>query len=183
MSLKKLSIVPLDDIEENIICHLIKKIGESFGIRVQSVNCACFREFNRFLFITGKKYRSTELLNYSSAYFNLEEGKILFVAKNDLYSPVFAKFFGEAQLNGVSGIISMFLLDEGITDLHLKQRIILSRAEKVAVHEVGHLFGLIHCNDINCVMHLSGKAEDIDVKSSSFCPDCSKVLKNSTHSV
>jgi archaemetzincin len=40
------------------------------------------------------------------------------------------------------------------------------------VHELGHVFGLEHCPDPECVMHFSNSLLDTDRKSTSFCSQC-----------
>lgn len=59
---------------------------------------------------------------------------------------------------------------------------ILSRSDldqpalaKEAIHEVGHLLGLDHCQQY-CVMHLSRSKEDLGKKPLSLCPSCSAHL-------
>ncbi|MCK5482717.1 MAG: hypothetical protein KAJ13_03410 [Gemmatimonadetes bacterium] len=52
------------------------------------------------------------------------------------------------------------------------------RTIKEVVHEVGHTFGLIHCHDYNCVMHAATYVEDVDLKSTRFCPSCESLLRD-----
>ncbi|MGH9813960.1 MAG: hypothetical protein ACRD4T_12575, partial [Candidatus Acidiferrales bacterium] len=40
------------------------------------------------------------------------------------------------------------------------------------VHEVGHTFGLRHCDDWSCVMASTHAVERLDVKSAEFCRSC-----------
>ena len=40
------------------------------------------------------------------------------------------------------------------------------------VHELGHTFGLVHCDDGRCVMRRSTNLAGVDTKSAAFCPDC-----------
>lgn len=183
MSLENLSIVPVDEIDHQIISHLSYKLGIIFKLKICVKSWNTITDLGRSEFRFGSRYSSTELLNYFSENTPEESGKILFVAVSDLYSPVFSKFFGEAQLNGKTGIISLFHLREEKEIRIQNAKILISRIEKEAIHEAGHLFGLIHCTDANCVMHLSSSIDDIDIKSSSFCKRCSEVLKNSTHGV
>ncbi len=51
------------------------------------------------------------------------------------------------------------------------------RLLKETLHELGHLFGLDHCNDPHCVMSFSNSLDDVDRKGSDFCPRCSMRLR------
>jgi len=183
MSLEKLSIVPLDTIDRKLIDYLLAKLAELFKIRTFQFGWDAISEIDRFEFRFKLKYRSTELINFFSKNLPEDSGKILFLTSEDLYSPVFSRYFGEAELNGRVGIISAFHLKENLSDLPNDTVIFYSRVEKEALHETGHLFGLIHCSDPNCVMKLSGKISDIDTKSPVLCSNCMDVLKNSTQTV
>jgi archaemetzincin len=46
------------------------------------------------------------------------------------------------------------------------------RARKEALHEAGHLFGLVHCPDTSCAMALSTGIRQLDQKQPSLCAGC-----------
>jgi archaemetzincin len=46
------------------------------------------------------------------------------------------------------------------------------RISKEIVHELGHLLGLTHCADPNCVMYFSKTISDTDNKSINMCSNC-----------
>lgn len=51
------------------------------------------------------------------------------------------------------------------------------RLLKEAMHEVGHLLGLGHCDNPLCVMSFSNSLQDVDRKEARFCDRCSLNLK------
>ena len=53
------------------------------------------------------------------------------------------------------------------------------RALKEAIHELGHTYGLGHCQDERCVMYFSNSLGDTDRKQALFCPLCRKGLETS----
>ena len=52
------------------------------------------------------------------------------------------------------------------------------RAIKEATHEIGHLYGLVHCPNVKCVMHFSTSIEDVDRKKKTFCSFCKVKLRD-----
>ena len=48
-------------------------------------------------------------------------------------------------------------------------------------HELGHTFGLRHCEDWRCVMTSSHAVERLDVKESEFCPRCRKAVTKESY--
>lgn len=103
--------------------------------------------------------------------------KILGVVDKDLYVPGLNFVFGEAEgIPGRVGIISLTRLRQEFYGLPPDTTLFFARALKEAVHELGHLYGLHHCNDPSCVMHFSNSLLDTDNKSSHFCAKCKKKL-------
>jgi archaemetzincin len=43
------------------------------------------------------------------------------------------------------------------------------RAATEAIHELGHTFGLTHCDDVRCVMWFSNTLAETDRKGTEFC--------------
>jgi archaemetzincin len=100
------------------------------------------------------------------------KGKILGVAECDLFIPILTFVFGEAQLGGRGAVISLARLRQTFYGLPDDPSVLYHRAEKEAIHEVGHTFGLVHCQDYGCVMHFSNSVEDVDLKGDRFCSEC-----------
>ncbi len=118
------------------------------------------------------QYDALQLLDQIENRFPQPDKMVLATTGVDLFIPVLTFVFGEARLGGRSAIISTFRLREEFYGRRQDRAILLSRAEKAAGHEVGHMLGLTHCLDRNCVMHASNSLADTDVKSTSLCPGC-----------
>ncbi len=56
------------------------------------------------------------------------------------------------------------------------------RILKEAMHEVGHLLGLGHCENPSCVMSFSNSLQDVDRKEARFCDRCALSLRQLTDS-
>jgi archaemetzincin len=103
-------------------------------------------------------------------------GRVLGVADVDLYSAVFTFVFGEAKLGGNAGMISLHRLRPEEYGLPADDILVRARAEREALHEVGHLLGLVHCRRAECVMRFSGSVEEVDLKENRLCPECASRL-------
>jgi archaemetzincin len=116
------------------------------------------------------QYNSLLILDWLDRRFPCHDEWVLGITHVDMAIPVLTFVFGEARLGGHSAVISTFRLCEEFYGRPADRMLLLSRVEKEAVHEVGHMMGLIHCLDRNCVMHLSSSLYDTDVKSTRLCP-------------
>ncbi|MCK4339784.1 MAG: archaemetzincin family Zn-dependent metalloprotease [Candidatus Cloacimonetes bacterium] len=103
--------------------------------------------------------------------------KIIGVANIDLHIPILTFVFGLAQLDGNAAIMSLYRLRQEYYGLPSNRALLLERATKEAVHEIGHTFGLTHCLNNRCVMHTSNSVRKVDNKDNSFCNSCSTILK------
>ncbi len=102
--------------------------------------------------------------------------RLLAVTSVDLYVPVLTFVFGEAQLSGLCAVVSLHRLREEFYGLPAREDLMRARLVKEAVHELGHTFGLRHCDDWRCVMTSSHAVERLDVKSADFCVGCGRVV-------
>ena len=84
----------------------------------------------------------------------------------DLYLPILTHVFGESQLGGAAAIVSIYRLRDTSWDRFLV------RTAKVALHEVGHLLGIVHCIDTRCLMRFANRVENLDEIPMRFCRAC-----------
>lgn len=105
--------------------------------------------------------------------------KVVGILNVDLYLPVFTHVFGEARQGGKVALISTFRLGENHSNHSTPSSLVLERAAKVALHEVGHLYGLTHCDNRQCLMYFSGNIEDLDEIPFFFCRYCRRYLQDS----
>ncbi|KAF0025256.1 hypothetical protein F2P81_022137 [Scophthalmus maximus] len=54
---------------------------------------------------------------------------------------------------------------------------LLLRSCKTMTHEIGHMFGIRHCQWLNCVMQGSNHLEESDRRTLDFCPICLRKLQ------
>jgi archaemetzincin len=106
--------------------------------------------------------------------------KVLAICDFDAYSDELNFVFGEAHLGGRVAAIYLPRLREEFYVRKLNKNnnnnLFEQRVIKEAVHELGHTFGLRHCQISKCVMHFSNSLQDTDFKDDKFCERCNKIL-------
>ena len=85
--------------------------------------------------------------------------------------------FGEAYKGGRIAAIYLPRLRQEFYSLEPNKLIFHERIVKEAIHELGHAFGLFHCNNKLCAMHFSNSLYDTDIKEKRFCSDCKNNLR------
>jgi archaemetzincin len=98
--------------------------------------------------------------------------RLLAVTARDLYIPMLSFVYGQAQLGGRVAVVSMARLRPEFYGLPSDDELLIIRARKEALHEVGHLLGLVHCPEVNCAMALSTGIRQLDRKQPSLCAGC-----------
>lgn len=102
---------------------------------------------------------------------------VLGVTSVDLFVPELTFVFGEAEISGRVALISIARLRPEFYGLGLDNQLLNERALKEAVHELGHVLGLNHCQNNECVMYFSNSINDTDRKSGSYCELCDQLVK------
>ncbi len=158
-----------------VLPQLAERLQRTFAVEV---SCKPLR-FDPETTFDGSRgqYHATGLLTLLLAGEAQPGVRLLGVAGVDLFVPILTFVFGEAQLDGTAAVVSTYRLDNEHYGLPGDERLLLDRLHKEAVHELGHTYGLVHCQRSQCVMRSSTYAEDIDLKSGAFCSKCNTAVK------
>lgn len=176
MAKQTITILPVGEVEASLLEYIGDCIKKVFNLNVKIVASQdILTEIPEPVF--GGKFNSTTILKSLCENKPNDSHKMLAITEIDLYSPIFACFFGEAQLGGGCALISLHRLRQEYYNLEPDQPIFLSRCEKEVIHEISHTYGLVHCSDKNCIMYPSNNIIDTDVKSNSFCSNCRILLQ------
>jgi len=119
-----------------------------------------------------KQYGSIPVLEMLARLAPADARKLLAVTERDLFIPVLTFVFGQAQLGGRVGVVSLARLRQEFYGLPPNREVYLERAVKETLHETGHMFGLVHCADRSCAMSLATNVRQIDIKRDAFCGGC-----------
>ncbi len=123
-----------------------------------------------------RQYHSTAILRAMVPLAQNPDIRLLGVTGLDLFVPVLTFVFGEAQLGGRCGLVSLHRLREEYYGLPENPPLTAARLVKEAVHELGHTLGLRHCPDWQCAMASTHSVERLDVKEGRYCESCSAAI-------
>jgi archaemetzincin len=119
-----------------------------------------------------RQYNGNKLMTDLDSWSPGNEVKSMGLFRVDLFNPILTYIFGQAALNGNIGIASLYRLRNEQYGMKKDDELLLQRFQKVIIHELGHMFGLVHCHFPPCVMRSSTYVEDIDQKSAHLCSKC-----------
>jgi len=160
--------------EQNVLDAIQHDIEKEFHFPVQKNDCSL--DIAKFYCPGRRQYDANGILGYLSEISPANAFKTLGLFRIDLYIPILTYIFGQALLNGHAGIISLYRLRNELYGLESNNDVLIYRFRKVIMHEMGHMFGLIHCHHPECVMRSSTYMEDIDQKEMKFCTACYTLL-------
>jgi archaemetzincin len=153
-----------------LLGRILDALQRSFGKPVYKINLTINTES---LYSPDRnQYFSTGFIEQSIEQTLHINGKIIIITELDIYVPVLTFLFGEAQLNGNLSVVSVFRLHEEFYSGITNNELLFERTIKEVLHELGHNFGLIHCQDWDCVMHSSNSVEEVDIKGNTYCRNC-----------
>ncbi|MCD6249936.1 MAG: archaemetzincin family Zn-dependent metalloprotease [candidate division Zixibacteria bacterium] len=125
------------------------------------------------------QYHATRILEHL-AVSDRTSFRLLGVTTLDIFTPILRYVFGEAMLEGRAALVSTYRLSTAPPgdDFPSNRSVFVSRVLKECIHELGHTFGLTHCDDPACVMAASLDMTHIDAKSTQLCYYCKIMLKD-----
>jgi archaemetzincin len=129
-------------------------------------------DLSEFYDSSRRQYNGNALLKLVDTNFSSDSFKTIGLFSVDLFIPILTFIFGQAMLNGRTGIASLYRLSNERYGMPMDELLLLDRFKKEVIHELGHNFGLLHCVNPTCVMRSSTYVEDIDQKTPNLCGKC-----------
>ncbi|HYX31212.1 MAG TPA: archaemetzincin [Pyrinomonadaceae bacterium] len=178
-AITEIAIVPVGNVDRPLLEYLTLTLPEKFAAAcvVRPIGFDIDDSYHA----TRQQHHSTRLLAKLRG-LGGKRRKILGITDFDLFIPIFTFVFGEAEVGGCAALMSTHRLRQEFYGLPEDRELLFLRAEKEAVHELGHTRGLAHCRSFDCVMRFSNSVEQVDLKPFSFCPLCEARLHKRTGS-
>ena len=104
------------------------------------------------------------------------EDPVLLVVPDDLYTPNEEFVFGLARPERGTAVVSTARLHNHYYGRTPSENDLIDRIVKEGAHEVGHLLGLEHCTERECVMFAPRSLDGLDRKRKMLCRACAARL-------
>ena len=176
MDLQNITLISFGYFEEGCIKNISETVRYQFNFPVSLKEG--HMDLSEFYDSGRRQYNGTSLLKEIDSLFSSDKSKTIGLFSVDLFIPILTHIFGQAFLNGRTGIASLHRLNNERYGINPDKDLVLDRFKKEVIHELGHTFGLIHCHIPTCVMRSSTYIEDIDQKSANFCTKCRNNLNS-----
>jgi archaemetzincin len=102
---------------------------------------------------------------------------ILLVVSQDLFNPGHSALFGLARESTGVAVLSTARLSNEYYGLDANDDDLIDRLVKEGAHEVGHLLGLAHCKNRECIMFCPDTLDELNGKKKIFCESCRQQIE------
>jgi archaemetzincin len=131
-------------------------------------------------YVDGRKQIDAQvLLDSVQAYKHRHAIKdpLLLVVHQDLFKNGTSSVFGLARASVGAAVVSTARLSNEYYGRSANDDDLIDRITKEGAHEVGHLLGLDHCPDRECIMFKPDTLDELDRKKKVLCKICSERLE------
>jgi len=176
MDLQNITLISFGYFEEDFLINVAEAVKHEF---LFSVNIKeGHLDLSEFYDPPRRQYNGVKLLKEVDYMFSSDSAKTIGLFSVDIFIPILTYIFGQAFLNGRTGIASLYRFSNERYGMNTNDKFILERFKKEVIHELGHTYGLIHCHVPICVMRSSTYVEDIDQKSANLCLKCRNEMRS-----
>lgn len=175
MAPQNITLVSFCRFDNDFLDRIADVVSNEFGLPVKAKEG--YIDLSDFYDPVRRQYNANDLLKEVDLKYSFDSLKTIGIFNVDLFVPILTYIFGQAHLNGRSGIVSLYRLSNERYGMVNDETVLLERTIKEVIHELGHTFGLIHCHTPTCVMRSSTYVEDLDQKDDIICQKCRGEVK------
>jgi archaemetzincin len=129
------------------------------------------------------QYEALHIMRAAADVIPADASRVLAVTEEDLSIPMLTFVYGQAQLRGRIALMSLARLRQEFYGMAPQSALLMTRALKEALHELGHTFGLRHCPTSSCLMAIANDIQHVDEKENDFCGGCAMLFKDALHTI
>jgi archaemetzincin len=168
-----ISIQPFGTVDTLVIKEIIPEISKEYNNAIIKISNPADIPKSAY-YAPRNRYRAEKLLPYLDSINDKKYYRIVGLTDKDISTTKDQYYdwgiFGLGNLDGYSCVISTFRLKKDG-----KLNLFRERLKKIVIHELGHTFGLEHCEQAQCVMtSYQGSIKILDNQSWHLCSSCRK---------
>jgi archaemetzincin len=168
---------PLGNIEAGKLKVIHDILGESFKKDVKILPKKTLSK--QFRVAEKGQYSADLIMLWAEEQVPPDAFRFLTVVEEDIFSGRYNFIFGQARIRGKLATVSLYRFTDPSRPLAPGEKSFFrERIGKLVLHELGHTFGLQHCNNEDCVMAFANSMLELDRQSAEFCGDCLRKLGN-----
>lgn len=169
-----IAVQPLGPVTAERLTIVKKGLEQAYGITVEIKKTQPLPK--SAWYAPRARYRADKLLDHLNATATPQHPVVIGITEKDISFTKGEHFdwgiFGLGEVDGQACVVSTFRLSaRGADETKLRERL-----RKVAIHEVGHVTGLLHCPKPDCVMRDAESSIDtVDRETGTFCQECKSI--------
>ena len=166
-----IALQPLGGVKAERIEVVKRGLEDAFGVKVVLLESRPLPK--SAWYAPRSRYRADDLLEHLKEVAPAKHPVVIGITEKDISTTkdehVDWGIFGLGEVDGRACVVSTFRLGaRGADEKKLRERL-----RKVAIHEVGHVTGLPHCEAAACVMRdAEASIETVDKETGAFCEPC-----------
>jgi archaemetzincin len=171
-----IKIVEVGEVPEKLVQDLPQRLMESFALLADDCRIGETIEIPPTAYDVRLEQHNADVLFDHVRRMTTGNVKVLALTNVDLFHSSLKSVFGHSNFPENVALVSICRLDPVFYGFPPNYELLVERTTKEATHELGHAFGLEHCQNTDCVMSFSNSIHEVDKKSTFLCEKCRKKL-------